>query len=371
MTMITYTYEELLAHKESGRVPAAAIEKLRGKADEILTKPTLKVTDVRLPRPSGNPHDYVSMGPYWWPNPDTPDGLPWVNRDGEYNPLATSAPRAVEVYSRIRTLALAEFYIGGGKYAEYANRQLYDWFLNPETKMNPHATYAQGIPGHCDGRSVGLIDFASVYNLFNAIGILEGLGLITEDTVSGVRAWFVEFGDWMLTHEYGIGAGNAGNNHGSWHDANVIATAVFTERGALVKSICNTAYFNRIARQITPLGEQPHELARTQSLGYSFFNLRAMLVIANVAERYGFNEYWGIDEVRGECILVSAVNFLHGYIKNPEAYPYKNIHGVSQKSENMASVLLSVAKRYPNGDYAERAKEFITDDADLWLEPIM
>jgi hypothetical protein len=36
--------------------------------------------------PSGDKHDYMSVAPYAWPNPDTDDGLPYVTRDGCTNP---------------------------------------------------------------------------------------------------------------------------------------------------------------------------------------------------------------------------------------------------------------------------------------------
>ena len=36
--------------------------------------------------PSGDIHDYTSMGPYWWPDPEKEDGLPYIRRDGEINP---------------------------------------------------------------------------------------------------------------------------------------------------------------------------------------------------------------------------------------------------------------------------------------------
>ena len=85
MATVTYTIEELEARKATG-VPDAAIAALRKSADEILGMPTYKVVDIKLPRPSGDMHDFVSMGPYWWPNSDTENGLPWVNRDGEVNP---------------------------------------------------------------------------------------------------------------------------------------------------------------------------------------------------------------------------------------------------------------------------------------------
>ena len=74
MGPITFTFEELVAHMEAG-VPAEALESLRVLAEEEILKPTYKVTDIPLPRPSGNMHEYVSVSPYRWPNPDTPDGL--------------------------------------------------------------------------------------------------------------------------------------------------------------------------------------------------------------------------------------------------------------------------------------------------------
>ena len=41
------------------------------------------VMDKQHVPPSGDKHDYMSLGPYWWPDPDKPDGLPYIRRDGE------------------------------------------------------------------------------------------------------------------------------------------------------------------------------------------------------------------------------------------------------------------------------------------------
>ncbi len=369
MATVTYTIEELIAHKESGKVVPELIEKLRADADAILEKPTLKVVDIKLPRPSGDLHDYVSIGPYWWPNPDTPDGLPWVNRDGIVNPDTQNGIGPGGIYSRIQKLAWACFYIGDNGYSEYANRQLYDWFLNPETRTNPNAKYSQGLPGICEGRSTGLISFGTAYVLFNAIGILEHLGLIKEDILAGVKEWYVEFTDWVLTHEYGLGADNSASNHGSWHDANVLATAVFTERAALVKKICKTAYFNRLVRQITLKGEQPEELRRTKGMSYSFFNLQALIVVANIAERLGYSEFWATDEIRGHCILKNAIDFMYPYVKNPETFPYGELYP-NKQSAAMTRCLLAVAKRYPGEGYEAKAAEFDNPTFDFHLEPV-
>jgi Alginate lyase len=65
---------------------ALALAELERRAVALLElEPPTVVRKQTLP-PSGDIHDYLSMAPYWWPNPDTPDGLPWVQRDGDVNP---------------------------------------------------------------------------------------------------------------------------------------------------------------------------------------------------------------------------------------------------------------------------------------------
>ena len=62
----------------------AVIDKL---ATEALRPAPWSVT---MHRPSGlgvtaGPHDYVSEGPYWWPDPKNPGG-PYIRKDGQRNP---------------------------------------------------------------------------------------------------------------------------------------------------------------------------------------------------------------------------------------------------------------------------------------------
>ena len=341
MGPITYSFEELVELKKSGTVPQGALDVLRAAADRILTEPMLSVTKKKLLPPSGNPHDYMSVGIYWWPNLDTPDGLPYVNRDGQINPETQDDSRFGCLVSRIHTLALAAFYFDNPAYGEYAQRQLYDWFLNPETYMTPNARYAQCIPGIVDGRGAGLIDFVNVYELFDGIGILAQMGLLQEETVTGVRDWYSQFIDWVLTHENGMSACNAQNNHGVWYDAHVLAAAVFTDRPQLAKRICTTAYDLRVKKQVGPDGSQPAELARTKGMNYSFYSLRAYSVISVLAEQLGYTQYWKVDPDRGVCILKSAVDYLYPYVLNPESFPYQELYPETTRAK-MANMLLRV-----------------------------
>lgn len=62
-------------------------------------------------------------------------------------------------------MALLYWYTGEEKYAEHAARLARVFFLDPATRMNPHLTYAQTVPG--------LEDFDSVIGY----GVIEALQL--------------------------------------------------------------------------------------------------------------------------------------------------------------------------------------------------
>ena len=76
---------QALAAAKAGRAPAARRAVL-ARADAALAGPAYSVTSKTRTPPSGDKHDYISMGPYWWPDPSRPGGEPYVRRDGEVNP---------------------------------------------------------------------------------------------------------------------------------------------------------------------------------------------------------------------------------------------------------------------------------------------
>src|SRR5688572_27195858 len=59
---------------------------LFARADQALVGATYSVAHKTRVPPSGDKHDYMSMGPYWWPDPNRPNGEPYIRRDGEVNP---------------------------------------------------------------------------------------------------------------------------------------------------------------------------------------------------------------------------------------------------------------------------------------------
>src|SRR4051812_7276442 len=64
---------------------AGPLESLKKEADEALRAKNYSVFDKPSAPASGDMHDYMTLAPYWWPDPSKPDGLPYIRRDGEVN----------------------------------------------------------------------------------------------------------------------------------------------------------------------------------------------------------------------------------------------------------------------------------------------
>ncbi|BBF82724.1 probable exported protein (plasmid) [Asticcacaulis excentricus] len=95
---------------------APAVAKVIKDADKALTAGPWSVTNKTRTPPSGDKHDYMSLGPYWWPDPAVPGGEPYVRRDGQVNP-----ERATDAFDRtaitrmadaVEALSLAYYFTG-------------------------------------------------------------------------------------------------------------------------------------------------------------------------------------------------------------------------------------------------------------------
>src|SRR4030095_12855877 len=156
---------------------AAALAKLETDAKRAMQQKPLSVVTKDATPPSGDKHDYMSQAPYFWPNPNKPDGLPYIRRDGERNPeinKITDHLALDQMESAVLTLSLAYYFKEDEDYAAKATQLLRAWFLDPATAMNTNRQYRQCIPGVNTGRGIGLIETRGLSNTIDAIGLLAG-----------------------------------------------------------------------------------------------------------------------------------------------------------------------------------------------------
>ena len=155
-------------------VAAAERERVLTAAARLLNEEPQTITAFPSARSAGGAHDYFSEGDYWWPDPMNPDG-PYIQRDGMTNPGNFVKHREAMFHfaKAVSCLTAAYKLTGDEHYAAAAVRHLTAWFVNRETKMNPHLHYAQAIKGKVTGRGTGIIDTIHLLDVARAVEILR------------------------------------------------------------------------------------------------------------------------------------------------------------------------------------------------------
>ncbi|MEO7983422.1 MAG: alginate lyase family protein, partial [Bacteroidota bacterium] len=213
-----------------------AYKQLIKDANEALQFGPVSVMEKKNDPPSGDIHDYMSLAPYFWPDPAKPNGLPYIRKDGETNPEVKDykdKEYLPKLCSELQVLGLAYYFSDDKIYAEHAAKLVRVWFLDPATRMNPNLNFGQAIKGVTTGRGAGMIDVRHFVKLVDAIGLLQGSKYWSDADKAGMKKWFTDFLGWMQTSKIGIDEMNAGNNHGAWYEAVRLSLALFTGNNEL------------------------------------------------------------------------------------------------------------------------------------------
>jgi len=327
-----------------------ALSRLKRDAERALGTGPFAVTHKYLTPPSGDKHDYMSLAPYWWPNPNTANGLPYVRRDGEVNPereQTSDRKRFGDLVQTVKTLALGYFFTGREGYAVHGAKLVRAWFIDEATKMNPHLRYAQAVPGQNQGRGAGVIETHNLPELLDAVGLLKGSSHWSQSDQKQVQEWFGKYLTWLLESPEGKAEAKAQNNHGTWYDVQVAAFALFAGRADLAKQVLSEFPANRIAKQIEPDGRQPHELERTQSWNYSIFNLEAFFSAASIGEKLGI-DLWKVESPDKRSIR-KALDWLLPFASGEKKWSYKQISAFDPTK--LAPLLRHAALRFNEPAY--------------------
>ncbi|MFD1316399.1 alginate lyase family protein [Namhaeicola litoreus] len=322
-----------------------AIEKLIRNADKALYEGPFTVMSKTQVPPSGNKHDYLSLAPYFWPDPDQPNGLPWMRKDGQVNPGTRGDNVDYEeknnFFRNVKILSWAFYFSNNKKYAEKAKELLEVWFINPETKMNPNLNYAQGIPGQNDGRCFGIIEFGGISEIITAIELLELKNALDAKTSKELRSWLSEYLNWLQTSEFGIQEKTRSNNHATHYDGQVVSLLLFLNRNEEAREVLVSVKTNRIATQIEPDGSQPHELGRTNALSYSTMNLKGLTKLAYFGKRNNI-DIWNYKAENGASIQ-KAYAFLAPYALGEKEWDYEQIKDLEGSLENLKKLFRNAA----------------------------
>lgn len=325
---------------------ANAYRQLKDDAEKAMEAPAYSVTFKQKPAPSKDPHDYVSLSRYFWPNPANENGLPYVYRDGESNPELENYDRIPlgEMAKNVTTLSLAWYYSGEERYARRAVKLLRVWFLDKKTRMNPNLNYAQFIPGTKgnSGRPSGLIDSYSFVTMLNAVKLLEGSKNYTAKDRSGLEKWFSDFATWWQKSDLGKVERAQGNNHGTTYDMQLTVFLLFCGDTISARQIINEFPARRLYKQIQPDGSQPRELHRTLAFHYSVYNLQFFVDMCAIARSQGI-ELYKVTSPDGRNIC-KAVDFLTPYLgKDVSVWPYKQINGWEESLQFLCGQLYRMA----------------------------
>jgi hypothetical protein len=240
-------------------------------------------------------------------------------------------------------LGLSYWFTGQKKYRDKALECVSIWFIDPETRMNPHLEYAQTVLTRnplvaattvgVDGVTTSLPsadnrkrDGLSILDGRCFLNALDGLALINDreyersseldGTVStanvAFRSWMMRYFEWLLLSPTGIAGSQLHNNHGSWYDVQLCHIALFLGRSDVALQTISQGLMNRLDTQIDENGRQPLEMTRATPTEYEIFNLVALTQLALLGDSVGVN-YWGHTNADNNWgSMVNALNSLVG-----------------------------------------------------------
>lgn len=333
-----------------------ALEQLRAAAGEYLAMEPVSVADKTKLPPSGDRRDYMTLSPYWWPDPEKPDGLPYIRRDGERNPEVYDYPErenANRLGDAVRTLSVLYAVTGEERYAAKCAELVRVWFIDGERGMHPNMAYAQLIPGRTTVRGTGIIDSRRFCYAFSAVVLLRGSQSWTAEDEQGLRAWTAEFLRWLEESENGRKEIRSPNNHGLWYDAIRLMCVAYLGDDARAREIAEHSLAPRLAAQIAADGSLPLELERTLSLHYSTFALEAVLLADRLVAAPDYT-LWNYRSPEGRS-LEQVVEWLLPYYRNPEQWPHRQIKPFEQSRG--AQVLYAAGRALGREEWVRAARE--------------
>jgi len=290
-------------------------------AQASLSEKPCHITDEASPLSPGTKHEFYSNGDYWWPNPDTSNGLPYVRRDGLSNPENFNAHRLLlrKMRTNISNLSAGYLVTRDEAYAELAVKMLYEFFIAEDTRMEPHLEYAQAIPGVCNGRGIGIIDTLHLTEIPFAIKALKDSKHMTNEVMQGLKTWFSRYLEWMNESKNGITERDEPNNHSvCWH-VQALSFAGFVGNKKIIDECVERYKKIILPNQMREDGAFPDELGRTKPYSYSIFVLDNIINLVHLGTLYGNEDLWEYTADGGRSAK-RGLDFLYPYLADKSSW---------------------------------------------------
>jgi len=293
-------------------------------ADKEMENGPWSVTYHRPPNRDFDKRDYYSEGPYFWPDPKNPKG-PYIRKDGERNPgrFVHNRNDLGAMCTAVLTLGAAAYFFDDDRNAQQAARFLWTWFIDQDTRMNPHLEHGQAVPGVNDGRGTGLIDTVSFIHCAQGILLLEKSGKLNPTIAGGLREWFRQFLVWMTVSPKGKAEQKSGNNHATWWTAQVAAYATLIGNLGALDVAWEQYRTYLVPEEIKPDGSCPREEARTNSLGYSVMNADGFATLCRIAQTWGV-DLWSFKTAKG-ISYEKVVRYVEPFVLHPDKWKGQQI----------------------------------------------
>ncbi|KAA9159724.1 alginate lyase family protein [Microbacterium lushaniae] len=295
----------------------ALVDHLVAAADETMSWRIGSVLDKTGVAPSGDKQDFWAMGAYSWRNPNAPDGLPYVYRDGKYNPEAYESSEYdkgeyAKMVAATKTLTLAWYFTDISRYAVRAAEFLRTWLVDPATRMNPNFRHAAARPGVFDGHHSGLIEGVVLIEMLDYVALLRNSPAWSDEDQTEIKKWFLDLSTWYVSSAFGRAEAATINNHSSYYLAQVMAFSMFGGHHRRARAVIPLAR-RQLRVQIAANGTLPREIGRPNAFYYAVYGLRAFVLLARLGDRYNADIWRFRVNKRREPLLSTALGWLAQY----------------------------------------------------------
>lgn len=221
----------------------------------------------------------------------------YVKRDGKRNPDVKDVKdqQQLEHFGESLTyLALGYFFFNDERYAQHAAQLARIFFVDDQTRMNPHVNYGQVVRGAGNpsgmGRGEGIMSTRMLARIANVLPLLATHPSFNELN-NPLHGWFNEYLNWLTNSKIGRQELEMPNNHHTWALVQVAAIQYYLGRSDDARRTVEGFFCNRCPHQVADNGDQPLESKRTKPFHYLIFNLHAMAFLAELGAAVNFNCY--------------------------------------------------------------------------------